>query len=309
MMKRFNKKIIITLVIILGVFMLSLGFVWAIGVGISISPLKYKYSVDPGTVIDDVINVGNPNAGDLRVKVEFQDFMVTEGNNIKWIPNDIENPHKMVDWIDIDTEPFTVAPGKQVAVPFKINVPKNATPGGKYAAIFFSEADKGGGNLLGAIARVGSLIIMNVNGDVKQTGQLVDFTGPTIAWSGPVNFVLSMMNVGTTHFEVKPVVTINNFFWQSAKILPESKFIYPNVKRDIPIKWEKSNPFGLYSAKVSVTDGEGTVFEKTKWFVAIPATYAIIILAVVLVLWFGIRFFKHTFKISKIITRKSRSAA
>ena len=189
----------------------------AVPVGITVSPLKYKLEVDPGEVITDTITVINPNDFELRVQAEFQDFRVTKNNAIQWLTDNIENPYTMREWIDISREVIILEPKEQRKVPFTITVPADARPGGHYAAIFFT-AVTGPGGTVGAIPQVGSLVIMNVAGDVVKTGQFLDFSSPFFVIRGPVNFILTFLNTGTTHYEIQADISINKVIGSKKEI-------------------------------------------------------------------------------------------
>lgn len=265
-------------------------------VGITIAPVKYKLDADPGQVIKNSITVANPNDFILKVRAEFQDFKVTEGNNIQWLPGDIENPYKMSGWIRIRQDVLTLKPKEELSIPFEISVPKNATAGGKYAAVFFTGVLEGGGNI-GAVPRVGALIILNVKGDLKRNGELLNFSGPRFVNNGPVNFTLSFLNTGTTHYETKADFTVKNFFWKSGSFSSETKFVYPNIKRDLNATWNQKALLGIYTVKAKILDGEGNTYEKSKLVIGFPYIYLLILIGVLMVLFYLYRWFKKKFKI------------
>ena len=90
--------------------------------GITIAPVKYKLDVERGQVIENTITVANPNDFVLKIRAEFQDFKVTENNDIQWLPGDLENTYKMSDWIRIRQDVITLKPKEEQSVPFKISV-------------------------------------------------------------------------------------------------------------------------------------------------------------------------------------------
>ncbi len=275
-------------------------FVFA-AIGISVAPIKYKFEVDPGQTVDSSIVVSNPNEFSIKVRAEFQDFKVTEDNNIQWLPSDIENPHKMSDWIKIRRDTISLKPKEDVSIPFKIQVPQKATAGGKYAAVFFTGvlAEGEGGNI-GAVPRVGALIILNVKGDLKKTGEFMDFSGPTLANSGPVNFKISFLNTGTTHYETRADITVRNLFWKSNSFSSEVKFVYPNIKRELNAQWDKKALLGIYTVKAKVLDGEGNAYEKSKIVIGFPYKYLIALVVVLSGLFYFYRWFKKKFKLVRV---------
>lgn len=296
--------------IILVVLVLFLGggnFAVAVGpVGITITPLKYVFDdTAPGEHIVKEVTVINPNNFTLHVRPEFQDFKVTENNEIQWIPTNVENPYKMTDWIGIDQGAIALEPYGERKLSFTIDVPQDASPGGHYAAIFFSAIlDTEGGNV-GSIPRVGSLVIMNVRGDVEKSGELLSFNAPFFVRSGPVVFSFSFLNTGTTHYENSGQITLRNMLGQKTVISSEKKFVYPGIQRDIQAVWERKYPTGIYFAKASIADGEGNTYNKSRLLFALPLVIFLPVLGGVLILWVLWRVFKSRFKIVRNVRRKT----
>ncbi len=273
------------------------GFVFAAGpIGITITPLKYVIDANPGESFRKEITVINPNDYVLNVRPEFQDFKVTGENEIQWVPNDVENPYKMTDWIYINSNVISLKPRGEAKLPFTINVPRKARVGGHYAAIFFTAVMETEGNV-GSVPRVGALIILNVAGDVKKTGELVKFSSPLLVSSGPVDFKFTFLNTGTTHYESSGQVVLTNIFGQKTTLASEKKFFYPDIKRDTATKWDKKYPVGIYLVRASMSDGIGTQFTKTRIMVALPLKIFLPALALLAILVFGWRMFKRKFKI------------
>lgn len=270
-------------------------------VGVSITPLKWNLSANPGTILYETVTAINPNDFPLKVVPEFQDFRVLEGAGIQWIPSDVENPYRMTDWIRISTEPITLKPKGQTDVPFAIVVPRNASVGGHYAAIFFRAVlDSSGGNI-GGIPRVGALVIFNVNGPVNKSGEITKFSVPRFINNGPINFELSLKNTGTTHYLPKTDITVRNIFGIKTNVLPEQdKYIYPGVSRSIKATWTKSYPLGFYFAAASFTDGDGNVHSRSAWFIGFPWKYFLILFAIVVILRYLYLYLKKKFKIVKM---------
>ena len=269
-------------------------------IGISVAPVKYKFEVDPGQVVESSIVVSNPNEFSIEVRPEFQDFKVTENNNIQWLPSDIENPYKMSDWIKISQDTISLKPEEDFSIPFKIQVPKNATAGGRYAAIFFTGVLESGEGNIGAVPRVGALIILNVKGELKKTGQLLKLKGPVFANNGPVDFIATFKNTGTTHYETRLNVSVKNIFWKSGEFKSQEKFVYPNINREFTATWEKKALFGIYIAKASVADGDGNIYGKTKVFIGFPYLYIIVLAGLALAAYYLKRWFKKKFKIVRV---------
>ncbi len=270
-------------------------------IGVSIMPLKWEINANRGDVIRKIVTTANPNDFTLKVVPEFQDFRVLEGAGIQWIPSDVENPYRMTDWINITTEPITIKPKGQADVTFTITVPKNASVGGHYAAIFFrAVVDANEGNV-GSIPRVGALIIFNVNGTVNKGGEISEFSVSKFIDQGPVKFQLSLKNTGTSHYEPNTEVSIQSIFGPRVKISSEKgKLIYPGVSRTLKTEWNKKYPLGLYFATLTFIDGDGASHSQRVWFIGFPWKYVLTIFAILVALRYLYLYLKRKFKIVKV---------
>lgn len=277
---------------------LGIGFFYyqakAAAVGVSITPLKYDLSANPGEIIHKVVTAINPNDFPIYVLPEFQDFKLEE-NGITFIPPGVDNPWKMSDWINIQTEPILLQPKEYHDVPFSITIPQNAGAGGHYAAVFFKVVDQGGGQGFGATARVGALILLNVLGEIHKTGEFLEFKTPFFYNKGPVILESRFKNTGTAHYDIQAKVKIYNFLgFKTDEVLSETRFITPQLIRHLKATWEKTWPIGIFKATATISDGEGKEYSKTAWFIGFPYIWASIVLGALIGL----------FLIFKILTKK-----
>jgi hypothetical protein len=273
------------------------GFVFAAGpMGITITPLKYVIEANPGERFQREITVINPNDFVLNVRPEFQDFKVAGENEIQWVPNDVENPYKMTDWIYINKSIISLKPHGEAKLPFTIVVPQKARVGGHYAAVFLTAVTETEGNV-GSVPRVGALIILNVAGDIKKTGELVKFSSPLLVGFGPVDFKFTFLNTGTTHYENNGQVVLRNMLGQKTVLASEKKFFYPEIERETVARWDKKYPIGFYLVQASIGDGVGKQFTKTRIMLALPLKIFLPVLALLIILILTWRVFKRKFKI------------
>lgn len=270
-------------------------------IGVSITPLKYELNADAGTVLHETVTAINPNDFTLKVVPEFQDFKVLENAGIQWIPSDVENPYRMTDWITISSDPISIKPKDQVDIPFTITVPKNASVGGHYAAIFFRAVVDSTQGTIGSIPRVGALVIFNVNGVVNKGGELQSFSAPKFVNNGPVKMELTLKNTGTTHYTPQVSVSVQNIFGPHADVPAEQdKLIYPGVSRVIDATWNKSYPLGFYLLTANFTDGNGVLHTQKSWFIGFPWEYVLIAFLILVAIRYLMIYFKKKFKIVRV---------
>ena len=187
---------------------------------ISISPVRIEMAVDPGRSEQGVFKVINDEAEGKLFYTSFENFEATgETGN----PNFIPGREGLASWISAPSQ-IIVGPGETKEVPFTINVPRNADPGGYFAAIFLStsppQSNRGGEVTIGA--RIGTLLLFRVNGDIKEGGALLEFgikDNQKLFTSLPVPFYYRFQNAGDDR--VRPVgnITIKNTLGMTSQVI------------------------------------------------------------------------------------------
>lgn len=301
-MKKIFRYILIPL-FILGIF--SVPLVCSAVTGIQISPLTFNYEIKKGESKTGKILVTNRNDSPLTYKMETEQFNGTDEDGAPiFTPVEPTGITDLKDWISFpkDTEGI-IAPHLDKEIPFVVNVPINATPGGHYAAIFAREITKTpeGQTAVGVASRVGTLVLVSIPGPVTKTAEITSFTPPKFVWKGPIDFILKIKNTGTVHYdseakiELKPALLGNTQTIDLGKhtLVPTSTRLYSGT-------WNKRFPFGYYTVTASTKDGNGKDITTATTLLAIPLEIvipAIILLIIIIVLIGYIR--RHVRFVSK----------
>jgi len=229
--------------------------------GIQISPTKFIWTMDDGEIKTERINVKNYSDIEQRVTVEVEDFFVgADGMEPKFFVPGEDHPRKARDIINWITPPddFTLAPNEAKWVDFTIAVPQDQPTNGYYGGILFKTG--GGtdeeGSRIGINYRVGSLVIMAVQGDepMEISGKLHNFY-PTkkIYWESPATVVAKVENTGNIHYPMYGQIEFKKFDkkFHIAELKPQ--LLYPDIPREYMEKmmyqwWD----FGKYTADFSM---------------------------------------------------------
>lgn len=277
--------------------------------GFTIFPAKLSLTVDKGQVYDGVISV--TNAGDSRVLVitDVQDVLPTPGGSgFNYLPK-APGITSLVEWIKINEKPFELNPDEKKDVSFSITVPSDASPGSRFAVLFFATGSSGGGQL-NVSARAGSVILLTVPGDVKQTGEVKNFILSKFIWNNsPTGFKFDFLNTGTVYFEPKGLITITNMFGKKIVEIPVSgQVVLPTGMKSIGATWEKPGYlFGIYKAHLAVSvTGGGEIATKNATFFAVPLYPSLGALGVILILVILGFYIKKNFKFA-IVKKESES--
>lgn len=248
---------------------------------LTIVPPSLEYSVNPGDVIPATIKLFNGSQNTETVYASTSNFTAKgEAGEPDFDLN--ATPTDIATWIDYPQGPLTIAPNDNLRIPVTIRVPKNAEPGGHYAAVFFgndpSKTDKDGGQV--AIrSLLGSLVIVRVAGDVREAATVASFAtenGKTTVDTLPATFALRIKNNGNVHIRPQGTLVIKNMFGgETAKLAINevNGAVLPNSIRDFSTTWSKTNKvgkgffgkvgqqwsnfaLGSYTATATVTYGE-----------------------------------------------------
>lgn len=248
--------------------------VWAKPVGITLGPSKIKLEIERGTTGNSSIRVSSPNDFPINVHIGIEDFVPSSlPGDIDFVPKS-EGVISLVDWIEINQEPFDLEPRGAREVLLKITVPENASPGGHYAAVFFTPSPKGEEEKSGGLAstiRAGALVYVTVSGETIQTGKIVSFESPGFICKGPVKFTALFKNTGTSHYEPRGTIKIDGLFKKDLVTFDvPGQVVLPQGTRLIDAIWNTKYLFGKYTATISLTDGEGEIHTAVVSFWAFP---------------------------------------
>ncbi len=257
--------------------------------GLSISPVTFDRTADPGDRLVEQIKLYNPTQDTMTVNMKIEDLTASgdEGQVVLMEPVD-DSSYSIAKWITVTPTEFVLEPGDEQFVTFEIKVPETAEPGGHYGSIVAS--------LSGATQQVtgssvgnerGALVLLRVSGNVEEE-LLVDlFEAPNFSEYGPVLFDITFENIGNVHVKPKGFVTITNLAGNEVVQLqlPENNVI-PGAKRQADVTWDKKNIVGRYTATLVANYGDGNqeVITDSITFTVFPWKLALVVLVVLVVL-------------------------
>lgn len=288
------------------------------GQAFSISPPLIELKANPGQTVNAVIKFTNLSGGELLIKTQFNDFGAKdESGEPNIIFDDAQSTvYSLKSWI-ASPQPFKIATKETKTLTFPITVPNDAEPGGHYAVIRFTgsapELEQSGVSLTGSI---GSLVLLQVAGDIKEQAELAEFSPATVSHkengdplysnasffeNGPIGFVQRIKNSGNVH--IKPTGTIELFNVFGAKVStirvngdptdpknPPKSVLPQSVRRFGETAHDTGWLFGYYTAKIQVSYGQGQQqLTQTTGFWVIPYKLILLVLAIGTGLFFLLR--------------------
>lgn len=302
-------------------FVLAFALVTKQAYALTITPIRYEIAGDPGQQIVEKMGLVNETKNTQTFYASFANF---EAQGDTGSPSFIDAKEGLGTWITTEQASVTLAPGAQKEIEFKINIPKDAEPGGYFAAVFWGTSPGGGGQVsIGT--KTGMLILLSVNGDVREEAGLVDFelhNNKHFYKMLPVGFQYRFSNQGGDRVKPKGDVVIRSIFGWVAKRINANPYdgnVLPGTTRKFNPQWSKRDSvenrdeqysrnesysfkksvedewhnfaFGIFRAKVVTTFGENEQVAKSKslYFVVFPWELLLVIFVVCIPTYFILR--------------------
>ena len=233
---------------------------------LSVSPVRIETAGDPGKIVRGEISLINEYNGTKTFYSSFENFEATGETGT---PAFIEGEQGLATWIET-TPQITLEPGKQKKVPYAIHIPKDADPGGYFAAIFWSTSppkSKEGG-AVSIAAKVGILVLLKVTGEIEEGVGLLEFStenNKKFFDALPINFIFRFKNSGGDRVKPAGEITIKNMLGRVAAVLPANKSdgnVLPQSIRRFETIWEKVDEDEDKEKKIETeTDEKGFIQE------------------------------------------------
>ncbi len=234
------------------------------GQGLEIAPPSIELNVDPGQTVTFAIRLRNITKDTLVTKASIDDFVAAgEDGRPKLLldPNAEPSPFSFKPWIT-SLPGMTLVPQEAKITKVTMEVPKNASPGGHYGVIRFSALPpelEGSGVSLSA--SLGTLVLVNVSGDVQTKATLADFfvmqngDKKSLFENGPVTFVERIKNEGNVHFKPTGTLRVTDMFGNEVQVLSineKAGNVLPASIRRFEQVLNNKQLLGLYNVEANI---------------------------------------------------------
>lgn len=210
---------------------------------LSVSPPRIEIQGNPGETIKQEMTLTNDTE---NTQIFYSSFANFEAQGETGNPSFVQSGNDLGSWMSAESS-VTLKPGQSVIVPIQINIPSNAEAGGHFAAIFWGTTPSvTGASAVSIGAKIGTLILLSVPGNVKEDGGLVSFSTVDkkfLHTTLPVSFEYRFKNDGGDR--IKPVgkITMHDLVY-----IPEDRIdanpgggnILPGSTRRFNIDWVKN---------------------------------------------------------------------
>lgn len=276
---------------------------------LTISPARIELTGNPGETITGEFTLVNNQENAATFYSSTNNF---ESSGDTGTPSFTSGTVDLASWIQIQPQ-VTLAKGETVKVPFTITIPKDADAGGHFAAMFLSTnptVPSGGQVSIGA--KIGTLILLRVSGDIKEGGGVTAFgteNNQLVFTSLPVHLQYKFNNTGNDRVEPYGNVIIRDTVYLKTKTLPGNSSIgnvLPGSSRRFTVIWgDNSTPppsqtdffgsvayetqhfaLGMYTAQLSLQYGSSGRADASKIFFVLPWQLLIVVGIILLILFF-----------------------
>ncbi len=270
---------------------------------ITIVPPSKEHALNPGDKTEGILKVVNDGTTPITFTATVRDYVVNDNAGTPTIlpPNTLSNKFSAANWIAVTPTNFTIQPHQRQEINYYVQVPADARPGGHYAAIVYEPTDIIGvqGTGTGVQTQIGTLFYIDVNGAIKESANVKQFTAAGFNEYGPVKISTEILNNGDLHIKPVGTITVKNIFGgvvatqalPAHNIFPEASFLFKNA---LGHKWM----FGRYTATLNATYGKDSNLPLTATvaFIVFPWKVVTVVILIIIIIILAIVAFKRNKK-------------
>lgn len=255
---------------------------------LSVVPPSFEVSTKRGEVINKTIRIDNLADKPVQVTVDKRNF-TAQGEEGDVNLTHEESSFSLASWIEVTPSKATIPAKSSQTFQYSIRVPTDAEPGGHFGSIIFATIPDKNLTQTGASfsQEVGSLILAEVAGDVKESAQIESFYAERNFYeAGPVQFIGRIKNLGNVHIKPKGFIEITDLLGRKTRVPFEERNVLPDAIRKMTGRWDQNFLIGRYTATLFLTYGTGNQrMIASAQFYAFPVKYGLIVLGILVVLW------------------------
>ena len=240
------------------------------GNGLRISPVRQELILAQGQEEQYEIEITNVSGGPLTVVSVINDF---ESDGESGQPRILtganeSSPFSLSNFVTLPDQ-FALDSGESETVTIDVSVPQDIAPGGYFGVVRFASGPDDDAQNIVLSASVGSLLLVNVPGDVQEGMELnfieprTDGEGGRFFESSPDAIAVSLENTGNSILKPFGKITVKNMFGSEvftyefndddqirANVLPKSSRVFEDSVSSL-------GRIGRYTIESTISYGEG----------------------------------------------------
>ncbi len=252
-----NSLRVLTAIIVIATFAVipaGLASAQSASQAITISPASTRLSIDPGASTTESFEIINGGADGYTVDLTTAPYRVvgeTYSPEFTQLPGTVDAS----EWVKLQHSSEFLDGYKVLSTSYTVSVPANTAPGGYYAVIFAQTSQEQSSETSGVIPhnRVGNILYITVNGDVKKSGSVAGDALPFVSFSPNIPLNIKVTNDGGVHFETKVTFRVTDITGKEIYQSEQDRIVLPSTVRDISTTWESGLPVGIYTVERQAT--------------------------------------------------------
>jgi len=316
-----NKKKIALIIIAVIVFLLTQfqGVSAQSALPMTVFPARQTLHIDPNTTERTKVSFFNQADIPIAGNIKIVDFIVKDNSGSPYLldkESDISNKYSAASWIKPNINKAVIAANTILKVQLTITAPKDAAPGGRYAAIYFEPTgtlpntkafinQKKG--IQGISPRLAALIYIRVNGPISEEAVIKKLSVPNFIEYGPVEIEAEILNNGSYHISPKGKIVLTN--WKG-KVIDQYNLteinIFPEKSRIYKASLGPRTMIGKYRVSFLAVYGDSNQnLSASQTFWAFPIRlFLMIILTIIIIILLAVLIWKKLKKRQKKIEEK-----
>ncbi len=268
------------------------------GNGFRVSPTRTDLVVEKGQSRTFTVSLENITSSPITARAIINDFLANpnEQGGASIVLDETAAPLKssLRSYMQMPSDVLLDSKERK-EFKFTISIPQDARAGGYYGVIRFVPItpDAGDGNV-GLTASVGSLVLVEVPGEVNRKLELEEFgiartgkgSGGRLLTSGPVTAVVRLKNSGDIHLRPYGTVNLRNskgeeIATQELNQTDQPSNVMPDSVRRFEVAFkDPAKMFGKYTIEMSAAyeQGSGNIITAKKTFYVYPVWFLGVVL-------------------------------
>lgn len=228
---------------------------------ITVSPTIIDEKAEARDILEYTVKIENPTEAKVELYPIVNDLDEAEGRQEFIDPSRLDKATSLARWVEITRGVIELGPGQAKEIPLKISVNLAALPGKYYAQIIFArgssrpEAEKAAGELnqprLAINVEIGEHVVERAEKNLFKAERNINL-------GGPVNFLLSVKNIGNKEIAPKGVLLVYDRDERQVSEIDVNRSgqaIGPEATSDFRLSWDSGGRIGRFKAKLELEYG------------------------------------------------------
>ena len=251
----------------------------SVSTGLNLSPLKTEFSITPGTSHTVTLTITNGTQAAMKVDFSAESFSVIN----QQYDYAFDTASALSKWVTFDKQSVTLEKNQRQTVNYTVGAPLSAEPGGRYISLFAS-TDSAETSGISTRQRVGSLLYINVAGDVSRIGSLSSLTSPLVI-TDHTQWAMTLQNSGTTHFRSRYTVSVKNWITGATVAgMSGESLILPNTIRTVLSTLPTPKLPGIYTVEYNIGLGDTPSVQETHLLIYAPLPSLLLLASIIAIL-------------------------